>query len=1164
MKLRKVEIQGFKTIAQKTVLDFPAAITCIAGPNGCGKSNVVDAIKWALGEQAPKAIRASAMGDVIFSGTQDVPEQSMASVALYFENDGRFYPGRFEGVNGFSVARKLFRDGESIYTLNNLKCRLKDISDIFLDTGLDRQGYAIIDQDRVKDIILSKPEDIRHLIEEVAGLGHLRVKRADTIKQHELTLAGLQHTKDILAELARQKDSLKSQASKARKYQVLKDRMNELTKLVWAIEIKEVRKKHEELVSHLAVIEDEIMKAKISSEEENRLFEDQIRKLNEIKINIDSINAGLNNARARHDLCIAERDASIERMKDIQASLLHLASKIEAAEMEAAALDTQIRKAEEERERLNNKEAGVDSDLKAASEYSDALSAKLAGISADYDKKRSELFEKLGSERLIDQRINYLNQRFNEISSGVKSRQDDINNLNSEIGILCERIEKHDAVINGIDAGIATCNEKMLMVSSNRDRLINNIEETRNILAGKEKELAGLKAKTEMLTVIANSSPHATLDKNDKSHKRLADVIKVKKGFEDAAGSLGEMLDYLIIKDLDELFEPGVNIAAAPGYIPLEPDMGDDSVEKRPLPESVLGHLRNYISPAKGYEAVVNIISKGKCIVNDIRTAVNLWKNLERSHNYITINGITLETSGILRVNAERDKYAGMLKARAELEIQNLISAELEIEIEKIKESIEFDLEKLHNVKTEILLLSENISSLEEEKSAAASLRRAESLKKEIAEKRCKDFLKDIKSWEEMTTSVKAEIEAAKKEKEDFEQLLERLKSELKILETKKTDAVEVLDKAINERRLITEKLTVIKVEKASFDEKIKGLKASAVRVKSELETDKASICELRQKEAGITSMLKNAEEVVINTIADIKAKEIELEKIIPEYSKLSQETEEINKHALAINAFISSQEERRNMILLESKEQEIAERMISERYSGRFGEGPLPEVPQDFDPSSARVEAAKLQTRVDMLGQINFASIESYDETQTRYDEMHTRYQELVLESERLKELVSSIEHESQKEFKTTFAKVRENFQEIFSSMFGGGQADIILQEGGMDAGVDIYACPPFKKLKMMSLLSEGEKTLTAISFIFALFKVRPSPFCILDEVDAPLDDSNINSFNNLIRSFADDSQFIVVTHNKNTMEMTDIIYGVTFNKPGVTKIISMDLRNI
>jgi chromosome segregation protein len=1164
VKLKRIEIKGFKTIAEKTVLEFPAAITCIAGPNGCGKSNVVDAIKWALGEQAPKALRAGAMGDVIFTGTQDVPEQSMASVILDFEDDGKFFPKRLEGVNEFSVARQLFKNGESLYTINNIRSRLKDISDIFLDTGLDRQGYAIIDQDRVKDIILSKPEDIRHVIEEVAEVGHFRARRVEAIKRLETTMASLQRIKDILAELARQKDILKSQASKARKYQILKDRMNELTMLVWTVEIKEVQKKYDELITQLAVIEEEILKVKIAADKETRLFEKQLKKLNDMKSGIDSINSGLGDARARLDLSIAERDASVEHLKDIQSALLHLTSKVEATDEEAVALKTQIKKATTEKERLDNEEAIVDSELKKATEYSDTLSADMFRISADYDRKRSELFEKLGSDRLIDQRINYLNQRFNEISSGVKTKQDELKNLKSEIGILNRRIEKYDTVISGIDAKIISSNEKMLTLSSNRDCLINAIDETRNNLAGKEKEHAGLMVKTEMLLRIANSSPHTPLDKNDKSRKRLADVLKVKPGFEDVAGSLGEMLDYLIINDLDELLEPGINIASSPGYILAEPNMDNDSSENPSLPESVLGYFRNYINSAKGYEAVLNTVTKGKCIVSDIKSAINLWKKGERSQDYITRDGMVLETNGILRVNSERDKYAEMLKARAELEIQNTLIAEIKEEIEKIKKYIELDSEKLGNIKAEILTLSENISSLEKEKSAEVSLRQAASLKKEIAEKRCNDFLKDIKSWEEMTDDVRNEKEAAKREKEDAEQLLETLKSELKILEIKKADAIEVFEKATNEKKIIKESFTIISVEKASVEERMKGLAATELKVQSELETERTRISELRQKEADITSMLENAEEVIINTLADIKSREDELKKITPEYTRFSQETGEISERAQATKADILTQEDKRNIILLESKEQEITERMIFERYSGRFGEGPMPEVPQDFDPSSARVEAAKLQTRVDMLGQINFASIESYDDAQSRYDEMHSQYQELVLESERLKELITSIEHESQKEFKVAFVKVRENFQEIFSTMFGGGQADIMLQEGGMDAGVDIYACPPFKKPKAMSLLSEGEKTLTAISFIFALFKVRPSPFCILDEVDAPLDDSNINSFNNLIRSFAKDSQFIVVTHNKNTMEMADIIYGVTFDQPGVTKVVSMDLRNV
>jgi len=1162
VRLSRVEIKGFKSLCKKTVLTFPGAVTCIAGPNGCGKSNVIDAIRWALGEQSARALRAGSMGDVIFSGTRDVPPSSMASVTLEFVKDGGIFPASMDGFDAISISRRLFRSGESIYEINNLKCRLKDITDLFLDSGLGRQGYAIIEQGRVKDMILAKPEDIRHVIEEVAEIGKFRVKRAEAIRRLETTSGNLERIKDIITEIAKQRDSLKAQATKARRYQALKDRMNELTRLLWACEIREVLNKHQELSAQLDSIDEEIKSSISAAEKEAALFNKHSDKLNKMKLRIDEINQSLSDAKARHALSIAERDASTERMKDIQSTLLQLSSKIETAMAESDASAIELKTAENEKSRLQLEEAAIESTLKQLTEKEEKLSDELTAVSSEYDKSRSELFEKLGVSRLVDQRISYLDQRLNDMTSGISKRREDLIELKAVISEQKEMLLKHDVKINALEDKIRTANEEILKVTKKRDLISDEIEEKRKALSEKEKLHAGMDARIEMLGRIAGITPQATDNSGGKKLMRVADTIKVEAGFEDAASALGEMLDYMIIEDHDEFLASGNSTTSSPGFIPSKPYIGNEETGEMPADESVLGSLRKFINPRKGFEVIAEAVTRRLFIVRDIKSAVMLWKKGHRSHDYLTTDGIVLESSGVLRVNTEKDKYAEMLKARAEIEIQNKLKADLEIEMEKDKETINASGDQLSALNAEIINLSGKLSDIEKERQSEIMSKQSLSDKIETNEKRTLDFIKDIKSWDDMTSGVKDEIKAAREEKEIAENLLAELKEKLKRLEEKKLEAGSILGRAQEEKNTVMDKLGRLRVDMASALERIKGLTLQSRKRQMEMEADRQRAAEIAIKEKEITSMLENAEEVVINTLADIRTKELELEDIMPEYTRFCQETGEISEREQALKSGLSSLEEKRNMLVLEAKEQEIAGRMMMERYTGRFGDETLPIIPEDFDMEASREEIAKLQGRVEVLGQINFASIESYDETQARYDDFHAQYQDLMLASERLRELISSIERESQKEFASTFAKVRTNFQEIFTTMFGGGQADIVLQEGGMDAGVDIYACPPFKKLKVMSLLSEGEKALTAISFIFALFKVRPSPFCILDEVDAPLDDANIERINRLIRTFSKDSQFLIVTHNKNTMEMADIIYGVTFDVPGVTKVVSMDLQ--
>ncbi len=816
------------------------------------------------------------------------------------------------------------------------------------------------------------------------------------------------------------------------------------------------------------------------------------------------------------------------------------------------------------KEKLELDEAAIVANLDLLGDKVDRLSAELSGISSEYDRNRSELFERLGSSRLVDQRINYLNQRLNDMASGISKRREELKELKAVIKEQNEMLVKHDVRIKELEDKIKTVNDEILEISNKRDSLSDEIEEKKKALTEKEKEYAGMNARIEMLDRIASITPHASENSRGKTLKRVADTIKVKAGYEDAAGALGDMLDYLIIKDHDEFLGSGIDIASSPGFIPAKPYIEKNETEVMPSHESVLGSMGKFINPQKGFEAIVDAITRRKYIVSDIKSAVMLWKKGLRSHDYITADGVVLESTGVLRVNTEKDKYAEMFKARAEIEEQNRYKAELETEMNKFGEAISSSGNQLSGLNAEIIKLNDKLSDLDKERQSEILSKQSLAGRIDTNEKRTLDFLKDIKSWDEMTSGVKDEIKAALQEKEGAEIMLSDLKEQLKRLEAGKLEASQVFNKAQEEKNAITDKLGRLRVEMASVLERIKGLNLQSQKRQAELESDMQRAYEISVKEKEITSMLENAEEVVINTLADIKAREVELEDAMPEFTKFSQEAGEISEREQALKSGLSALEDKRNMIILEAKEQEIAERMMLERYTGRFGEEVLPGIPDNFDLEASREEVAKLQGRVEVLGQINFASIESYDEAQARYDDFHAQYQDLVLASERLKELITSIERESQKEFASTFAKVRANFKEIFTTMFGGGQADIVLQEGGMDAGVDIYACPPFKKLKVMSLLSEGEKTLTAISFIFALFKVRPSPFCILDEVDAPLDDSNVERINRLIRTFSKESQFLVVTHNKNTMEMADIIYGVTFDVPGISKVVSMDLQKV
>ena len=393
---------------------------------------------------------------------------------------------------------------------------------------------------------------------------------------------------------------------------------------------------------------------------------------------------------------------------------------------------------------------------------------------------------------------------------------------------------------------------------------------------------------------------------------------------------------------------------------------------------------------------------------------------------------------------------------------------------------------------------------------------------------------------------------------------IETNQSMIKVLDEKKHAAKEVYEKAQGTIQAHISTVNELKVAYASRMERTQGIRENLDKMHQEIEKDNLRIEELKQTESSIGMALEKSLAEFSQAKLDISGLEKLKEELLPEHDDLTDTVHSLSESKDQCKESMDHLEKSRNSCMLRQKEQEIAFNMSKERLESRFGKD-LPIVPDSFSPEEAREKVSVLENRIERMGQINFASIDAFENVQARWDDLHRQYEDIVQASTRLKEVISNIERQSTKAFMATFKQVRMNFQEIFTTIFGGGTADIVLAENeGMEAGVEIFASPPFKRLKAMSLLSEGEKTLCALSFIFALFKARPSPFCILDEVDAPLDDSNVIRFNRLIKSFSNDSQFIIVTHNRYTMEMADIIYGVTFDNPGISKVVSMVLQDI
>ncbi len=1168
MKLSRVEIKGFKSIAKKISLAISGGVTCIAGPNGCGKSNIIDAARWALGEQSAKSLRASSMNEVIFSGTQDVGPSSMASVTLEFIKDGGPFPKTLEGFEQVAITRRLFRSGESEYLINNVRCRLKDITDLFLDTGLHKSGYAIIEQGKVKDIIQAKPEEIRYLIEEAAEVGKFRIKRTEALKRLEATSKNLERINDLLGEVTRQRNDLKTQANKARRYQDLRKEVNEISRLLSASELKDIAMLKGAYEQQLKNIE-----AGLSRMEEARtelmgklgVYESESIRL---KGEMDALASSLSDTESRQLLAAREIEGFQERLKDSSATMGMLSQNMAEAHRYIDEEGAKVAVLMQELSALKDEMDGAQTHLAGQQVRHDELVQEYDALEKLYNEKRTGLFEAISEVRSIEQRIIEVQGRIKEVNATIKRRQQDLSSCVDAAGALSQELVLLEAEISRINQSMQPIHEQIGESAAAMEAARAAIEAGTQRLFGQEKTQAEILAKLSVLSRIIDdesSAQHSPDKTRTNGKKKVSDLLSVQAGYEEAVGrSMGNALDFLIFRDHEEIVSLHGFQSKGPGFVIEQPHIEKHSQGTLSGAFGVLGLLKEFIEAHDGYADIVHALSQNMWVVEDLEAGLTLWKQGHRSCRFVTMDGMILEPTGVIRTTQEHTKYADVLKAKAEMkdlaEREKIIAMDMEQESLSLKQArqVLVDLTARNDEACAALIAMERERSAFEEKKG-----RILAQKERIFEQH-RTYEADLAQTNELEGRLDIQVASLGESKTALEEERTRREEALKEIDERKLASRQGLTQSQENIGLIRERANDLKVLFAEKSSGIKAIEESFEKRRESIVKDQARLDEIIRTRLMVEQSMETSEKQLLSAQSSILNLRASYTALLPEYEKALGLARSAQEEFKAQRAALDEAEKSRSEMLLKNKEFEIAYAMNLERMEGRFGNG-IPEIPETFDALQARQRAGEIEDRIEKMGQINFASLEAFEQAQQRWEDLHRQYEDIVKASTRLREVISNIERQSIKSFNSTFVKVKENFQEIFTAMFGGGKADLVLDEGEeIEAGITIFASPPFKRLRAMSLLSEGEKTLCAISFIFALFKVHPSPFCILDEVDAPLDDANVIRLNRLIRSFSNDSQFLIVTHNRYTMETADILYGITFDVPGISKVVSMVLDEV
>lgn len=1181
MNLKKIEFFGFKSFADKLGAQFDDGVTAIVGPNGCGKSNVVDAIRWVLGEQAPKALRASKMSDIIFGGTERRKSLSYCEVSLYMDNSNNIFPkSPFEEV---IISRKLYRNGQSEYLLNREQVRLSDILDLIRDTGLGKDGYSIVGQGKIDEIMNTKPENRRSIFEDAAGILTFKKRKQETENKLNRANDNIEKLQLIMDGYQRQLGPLEKQSNDAKKYLQIRDELREL-------EVNDYIYKYENSASQKQKIQDKIdafiiqinnKNAEIKQADEDYTYkmvqigsiDQQVAKLHEEQTMLavaaesvrgqgNTLSERINNLvelrKQKQQLSISTESLIEQKSEELVDLVNHLNMNTEEKQI----LEREMAQTEKLYFNIVDEIAGREKDIEETNKALLEAMASIADIKADKGK--------LGAEKEATlQRIGELDEECSVLKSTIASEEEKKRNF--EISV-----EKYE--------------RQKTKLSKNKNEVAEEVAELRNKLDEqrmKLEELSGtissLETKRRLLEDFDSSLSSKKLLNHIKDNEAfkgkvagmVASLIKVPKEYEVAIETaLGGALQNIIVRN-DEDVKPLIAILNAQRYgkvtflpinnykSPRQLEAYQQSVLKE---RGCIGIASKLISFSPQIEGVMTSLLGRTVIVDNIDNAVLIARKYAYSIKIVTLSGEVFSTTGSITGGSRRES-SSILSAE-----RNINSAKTEI----VKKKQEYN-SLLANYKEDKEYLSELQAQLEE-------------------------YENDVKNAEvayatecERLDRVVNKIDSTLQELNNKTNMLELLNGKLDFIEKNLSD----IDKSENDISGVKDdKGDVANKTKAEFEEKkrlkdkysqdLSDLRVRITEVTSSLETINSNIARVRQECSDLKEQLQDCKVAIIDLNKRIEYAEGNLANTVvseedkAKYKKATDEIERLTKLKTTLNEEITKLNELKDvyskelMSLTESKVKQdsaleriddimiASQKHIEEEY-GISGDEAYRYKRDDFDPTVSAGEIAKLKRAKSALGTVNLDAIDMFKQIGEEYEKQKVEFDDLMVAKADFESIIADLSKQMEQQFNTEFAKINENFQKIFVELFGGGSGKLVLEQpedGNMlEAGVEIYVQPPGKKLTSMSLMSGGEKALTAIAILFSILKLRPMPFCVLDEIEAALDDSNVEVFARYLKRFAGNTQFIVVTHRKPTMELADRLYGVTMQEKGVSTIVTVSL---
>lgn len=1179
MKIKKLSIHGFKSFVDKTTLAFPSGTSGIIGPNGCGKSNIVDAIRWVLGEQNARHLRGKHMEDVIFNGSENRKPLGMAEVVLTFSNEGGLASSRFANFTEIEISRRLYRSGESEYYINKVQSRLRDIVDLFTDTGIGTRAYSIIEQGQVGWLINAKPEERRSIFEEAAGINKFKHKKDAALRRLESTRENLTRVSDIISEVKRQLNSLNRQAKKAERYKALKEELKELELTLSSLEFTKMREALSAVSKRLEAVKDEeIAAAALAAAKE-----DEAEELRVEHLGVEGEYKG-----------IRERVFEAERaIQDEEKARALAAMRTEELRRAEERLALEIEEMGRGREGATREIEALRANLAELAALIEADSAKLGENSKALEAASSELRAREDAQRAMKAESFKISGRFSDIRHAIQNCIRDEEHLRAREARARTEIEAASAALASKEEPMRALRENIAGAGQRKDALQAELATVRQGLESLEKERAEKareisRTKDEYSKASAMLATLEGMEKNFESLKGgakaimqrpdmtgvfglIADCIETNPGFEKAVEAvLADKLQFVLVESHKEGVE-AIEYLKARGagrasFVPVS--------EARPSasPVPVQGgqswpgtrEMIRELRIREGYDSIVTCLLGDVFIADGMDAALAAWKESGGFKSFVTVEGEIIDAQGVM-TGGSALSGSGILQRRGEIKKIRAKSESLAQDVSALEQALMSLDEKMQSEKGRIDGLRDRLHRSDIEKvNLSSELKRQEDEAERL--RRTRDSLANE------TADAERRLAETANKKASLSQEREKLEGQLAEIEGK-IAAISEQTQALSARKEeISAVVTEARVKLASSRERLESVKreiASRERSIEEsgrrMESKKAEIERGRQETAAREQEARAIKERLEGLLSRIDA--IRKEEVVKAESleALAGQIRTIEHEIKEIKTRYSEAQELKGELTIELRETELAIKGLNERMQEKYSTFLQEYRPAEGEavPDTASLETRREETRekIASLGEVSLSALEEYNDLDRRHQFLLDQQSDLTRSVESLHAAIQRINRTTREKFRTTFDEINAKFQETFPRFFSGGRAELRLAEEAdvLEAGVEIVAQPPGKRLQNITLLSGGEKALTATALIFAIFLIKPSPFCLLDEVDAPLDDANIDRFNVFVRDMAQISQFLLITHNKKTMEMADALYGITMQEPGVSKMITL-----